>query len=1674
MPRQLTYTPFVKEDSSFALVRTNPALTGNIKLTVDSTNNLWLNSIEANRELANDQYKKVPVIMSYRHSTNVSKFFDSGNTPAEIIFDIHKEVDPAKISNAYEDQYDFSLYYSGVKYLKNKFYDEEFTYFAPLYIKKRIPDYFIIIKVDDPINKRIDLLKADYPYDKTKYIFETLKKGSIIKTFDMRTGTKIGTYLRKILSDVNLPQAPLNVNFTKDAMTTWNGISVKSGSYAEKGEYLNTFFKTDNPLKYFEEYITLGYSRNSIIFPYIINLEFLFDDDTSELYDFNRYIGFYVDAIEIEQFHIDMNKMFADQTALGNTPRLRNPIDPDLDEVRPMINSGGIALKYGTDTYGTEYGEFVMSQDSIFLSYIQDKEGKFHLPNTTNPFEYGIDGKIDVIRLTDTEVDIGDFYGPSTVFLQDKGKPSFVAGNSHTYIKILKDIPHGDLIYIYHEFGTRDDGDGDKYDVITSVIGYYELPNAGNFYYYHNAIIPGSPSITYDIMYINGSSKNKDLSYVANAITGAINSMVNRQFKAYAYNDTVYIKYYSSGDNNDKVKILFKSFSTGYDSVNVYGVTGSDLINNKVLFRGGTNKGNRLILHSDYYNQIINNIDNIIVLTENGYSKIKHISNNADYINDDNWVSDATKEKSINIFANEAVLDLVKDEEPFTRNGLFTIKYIFKPRFGLLSFYTVKDFDYDFYSTKYNKFPSWELYQYFYIPADYDLMVEDTVYTVTGDAGTVEYAGHTYANGEDIIANATDKSYRILTGNPFLKYSTNQPSSPPVPGYSLPISDANGDISKFGGFSAMRDVVPAQPLDTDAYNLKDKFSTGLLRSEYDYFRENYTKDYSLVSKMLPYICKWGYKDGLDVRDNAYRLNNHSSFGINNFAPNQHDAVQNPENFTHEWYYINAAYDYMQDPDIMKKNYAYFDTALDDNKMHELLMNEDAFLNYFVYIPMYGGEEIGVPQYRYTAVSYNSDIGLAETFFRGVKIRFKDVLDYSKIGSDGKPVFKPNSRKFDGYKFTVVLRPLPESMGYDVPGDLSRNGYSGNHTLPPFKIKFIEQSDYKFIIMLIDLYIGDDKMVDPMFLTDDIQVNYTNVLDPYYFRTLYANAYVNSSPERAVIEGDYRIAFNNDKLSNLSYTFLYSVNNKKYNNKLDSYSTIKLSHVYNFVSYDSISLKQNVLLTKNSNYLNYDYNAQSELSFDTNNLIMSKFAPYDELYLNIVDGIVLDVANPLKSATSDSIKLEYSGTGKQYWWTDDYSSGSWDGTPELLIFASQTYGFRQLAGGRNYYKSIFSKLSFASIKRYINEFIPSVSNPLVEYETYSSGGYVITEKGFYAEIVDDYQIDKESAIVAVPDEVMPGQFTQVSAVGYKFSRVTLSETYPIIRYPGFYEPIFRDVLYFKSGFDFVLNPITNLFLSNVVWRMDEDFGLLKNFNHLKISDIRILSLQNDPKFRPLYELVDEITVGRADFDIFNASWDYGFHWKYLTKSDKIPVAGSLRITEDNAFMSKVLVLPNTVELETFTTTLVDPTVNLTSLNIDDYQIVYQKQDNKYTGLINLETALISYFRANNIQQKFEEYLVDNPEYLGDYTLDQYIDEYLRRNILDLYDLNSGDFYIKYDPSDSSIFQFVFLTDKERAEQGYNIIKDIEINKINKYVLKFTYNVSINKGTYLSPVIKIKLI
>ena len=140
---------------SFAILRTNVGLTTNVKVVVDSKYGLSLDSIDSVPDLSFSKYKKFDFIKTNYYDELLPYFYDG--LPAEIAYSIKYEDDSDSMTDNFASQYDELYQYGARNIVDNKNYNEEYEYFAPLYIyKNKLPKSFIVFRVDNPGIQNID------------------------------------------------------------------------------------------------------------------------------------------------------------------------------------------------------------------------------------------------------------------------------------------------------------------------------------------------------------------------------------------------------------------------------------------------------------------------------------------------------------------------------------------------------------------------------------------------------------------------------------------------------------------------------------------------------------------------------------------------------------------------------------------------------------------------------------------------------------------------------------------------------------------------------------------------------------------------------------------------------------------------------------------------------------------------------------------------------------------------------------------------------------------------------------------------------------------------------------------------------------------------------------------------------------------------------------------------------------------------------------------------------------------------------------------------------------------------------------------------------------------------------------------------------------------------------
>jgi len=285
---------------SFLAVRTNPRLTTNVKL-VTNGDSMWLESYPVSPVLSRSKYRAYSVSGNNAFNIDVAKFY-SGISKDDA-FVVGQKFSTDSMTNQFENQYE-NIYWAGAESIESPSYDETIGVIAPLYIDKIIPRYFVVFKVDKPSDFDIDSqTPEEYSFD-----FDKMRGNmSILCTFDLTDKTAIGKYLQKYVNQPNFNYDPMYVNFSTKEITYY-GFDFNYGTMTHKTENFDSaLLKNDLTVLSMDDWLTSGWYRNNMVFPNMINLEFIFDDPYTKEYEFSRYFGLYCNDIQTDILRLKEN-----------------------------------------------------------------------------------------------------------------------------------------------------------------------------------------------------------------------------------------------------------------------------------------------------------------------------------------------------------------------------------------------------------------------------------------------------------------------------------------------------------------------------------------------------------------------------------------------------------------------------------------------------------------------------------------------------------------------------------------------------------------------------------------------------------------------------------------------------------------------------------------------------------------------------------------------------------------------------------------------------------------------------------------------------------------------------------------------------------------------------------------------------------------------------------------------------------------------------------------------------------------------------------------------------------------------------------------------------------------------------------------------------------------------
>lgn len=395
----------IKETETSQLARSFVPVSSVVTLQVNSEGELYMDKIHSGSTSSQKGYRRRCTNLGFEK--DLARFCAS--IPKTSLYSFSDE-DLTISSTNLSDQY-FTDVNCGVSI--NRETEEGFRFFAPLWLKDRVPSYFAIFR-KSATSKSSDLLEG----------------ASLVKLIDINK-TELGPYLKNLMQSERFLMPPMEVAIDRGYSVKWNGVSVDTGYWMSHTEFMGIDIQEGLSDFEFNRMLSGGFSRGSIVCPQLLNIEFLFDDVDAKLYDVNQYFGMYCDDVSMSRFipNIDSTTtMF-----LQNQTRPSSNMDPNYSVVS---NVEGVKLV--VDLNENPDRSFVVTDPSTVVvnsTKVSSRYSIAPLPTTAS-------SRLFKVSFT-SDVDITALFSPGTrVRLEDANRTfiSYITVKGSTYQSNEKSI----------------------------------------------------------------------------------------------------------------------------------------------------------------------------------------------------------------------------------------------------------------------------------------------------------------------------------------------------------------------------------------------------------------------------------------------------------------------------------------------------------------------------------------------------------------------------------------------------------------------------------------------------------------------------------------------------------------------------------------------------------------------------------------------------------------------------------------------------------------------------------------------------------------------------------------------------------------------------------------------------------------------------------------------------------------------------------------------------------------------------------------------------------------------------------------------------------------------------------------------------------------------------------
>lgn len=1023
---------------------------------------------------------------------------------------------------------------------------------------------------------------------------------------------------------------------------------------------------------------------------------------------------------------------------------------------------------------------------------------------------------------------------------------------------------------------------------------------------------------------------------------------------------------------------------------------------------------------------------------------------------------------------NEFLIAHLQDEKAIISlgsNGNFNLFEIVSLESGVFSFFDLKDFDFDFLASTYGLTPTSEFHRYFQLIPDQSGQIKENVKYLVRQ-GQVTYNSNVYQSGQAFIGTSSADSFSDSGA------STTGISAVVFPAifsqvgwvdqnYTYPVSQipAEQNLNSFIGFYGIQSIIDTNP-SPNSLNKQEVLNYGKLETEYQYLQENFTVTRANVSRVVPFINKWGYLGGTDVRGNVYRLNSSPAFAPTNFSPSFQNDSPNPSYFTHEWFLLEGVPREFPSDKISEQN-SYLPGKINLTQVRDANPESSLYAYSFLTVepldyPAPYADPANTTKEFFTPFLYNPATGFYDTVFRGVKISLKRRSNIPNPTSD-LDKYILNYRGFEGYNFSSILRVVPEDS---------------DTIQAPVSYEIIENTQQKFVLFVTTVVMKDYRA---------LSLGYTGGTggDPY-----------------------------------LDYLLMYSLVDKKEDAEIGltgssgptGSSLYKIADTKLSVALD-LSITSDSLVTTLTNpgsvYTipnpDYDTDLREEINLfypigstgSIGGTGAGSFVVPSQSYT-----YPWPVGRSLNLVNFEAI------SPPDYEFTIPFAFSSPVTIPVGPRSAYAGYPVFQVEGGGNYFDFVMKRISLSQIFERVN-----VESPYIKYTTYEwdpvTSSTVVTLNAFQISLSQPTALFKPTGIYAETSYSGPQTLGRSKPTGFEIVNGGNKYASDILRYGGPYEPLFRKIFRFKGDKNDTLarNPYVDLSFRNCTFAPEQNnFGKILNLGYSKVSlGANILQESQNLPQGPKYPYIGQSPIFYKDFSVFLSTWDPGYYNLYTSATTENPVAGTRSMRELKSFLgSKMMQTPYTVTIYTFITleisrdtgTTIVPNINeaanaaiplIQNLNpstsntgvgqlgtylsnvdlviLDEnifpqVEVFWQKNTitNTVNGTIRLDRILRRYLLNSGISTVFvnnmvSEFGIGNPNNINDD-----IDTYIEENITPIYQGISFDLFVKKTGQALSSTEILVrgdLINPDRIKYAYYAQPNFKLTKITDLIYSFEY-------------------